>query len=36
VLALIVIANTLSVAAEAGLAWGLPADPVGYLLFRKE
>jgi hypothetical protein len=27
-------ANLISVAAEAGLHWNLPADPSGYLLFR--
>ena len=31
----IVIANLLSVIAEAGFNWDLPADPVGYLLFKK-
>jgi disulfide bond formation protein DsbB len=31
----IVIANLLSVIAEAGFNWSLPADPVGYLLFKK-
>ena len=30
----IVAANLLSVIAEAGLAWDLPSDPVGYLLFK--
>jgi disulfide bond formation protein DsbB len=30
----IVVANLLSVIAEAGLHWQLPADPVGYLLFK--
>jgi disulfide bond formation protein DsbB len=32
--AAIVIANLLSVIAEAGLHWDLPSDPVGYLLFK--
>jgi disulfide bond formation protein DsbB len=31
---LIVVANLLSVMAEAGLNWDLPSDPTGYLLFR--
>ena len=31
----IVIANLLSVIAEAGFNWSLPPDPVGYLLFKK-
>ncbi len=31
----IVVANLLSVIAEAGLHWDLPSDPVGYLLFKK-
>lgn len=31
---LIVVANLLSVIAEAGLNWELPSDPVGYLLFK--
>ena len=31
----IVIANLLSVIAEAGFNWNLPPDPVGYLLFKK-
>jgi disulfide bond formation protein DsbB len=30
----IVIANLVSVIAEAGLNWDLPSDPVGYLLFK--
>ncbi len=32
--ALVVGANLISVVAEAGLHWSLPADPSGYLLFR--
>jgi disulfide bond formation protein DsbB len=32
--AAIVVANLLSVIAEAGLHWELPADSVGYLLFK--
>ncbi|MBV8508888.1 MAG: hypothetical protein JO289_01865, partial [Xanthobacteraceae bacterium] len=32
--AAIVVANFLSVIAEAGLHWELPSDPVGYLLFK--
>jgi hypothetical protein len=32
--ALVVAANLISVVAEAGLHWNLPADPSGYLLFR--
>jgi disulfide bond formation protein DsbB len=32
--AAIVIANLLSVVAEAGLHWDLPPDPVAYLLFK--
>ena len=31
----IVVANLLSVIAEAGFKWHLPPDPVGYLLFKK-
>ena len=31
--AVVVVANLLSVAAEAGFNWDLPADPVRYLLF---
>ena len=31
---LVVAANLVSVIAEAGLNWGLPADPTGYLLFK--
>jgi hypothetical protein len=34
VLAVVVVANILSVIAEAGFAWGLPSDPVGYLLLQ--
>jgi disulfide bond formation protein DsbB len=30
----VVVSNFVSVIAEAGLAWDLPPDPVGYLLFR--
>jgi hypothetical protein len=30
----VVVANLVSVIAEAGLNWGLPADPTGYLLFK--
>ena len=30
----IVVANLLSVIAEAGFNWELPSDPVGYLLFK--
>jgi hypothetical protein len=30
----IVVANLLSVIAEAGLHWDLPPNPVGYLLFK--
>ena len=30
----IVAANLVSVTAEAGLHWNLPADPTGYLLFK--
>src|SRR5262245_55236741 len=33
-LALIVVANLLSVIAEAGFNWDLPSDPKGYLLFK--
>lgn len=33
VLAALVVANILSVVAEAGFAWGLPENPVGYRLF---
>ena len=33
-LVLVVVANLVSVIAEAGLNWGLPADPTGYLLFK--
>jgi hypothetical protein len=32
--AFVVAANLISVVAEAGLHWDLPADPSGYLLFR--
>jgi disulfide bond formation protein DsbB len=32
--AFVVAANLISVVAEAGLHWNLPADPSGYLLFR--
>ena len=32
--AVLFIANILSVIAEAGFAWSLPDDPVGYLLFQ--
>ena len=32
--ALIVVANLLSVIAEAGWNWDLPADPVKYLIFK--
>ena len=32
--AIVVVANLVSVTAEAGLPWNLPADPTGYLLFR--
>jgi disulfide bond formation protein DsbB len=32
--AFVVAANLISVIAEAGLQWALPADPSGYLLFR--
>jgi hypothetical protein len=32
--AFVVAANLISVVAEAGLYWNLPADPSGYLLFR--
>ena len=31
---LVVVANLVSVIAEAGLSWELPADPTGYLLFK--
>jgi disulfide bond formation protein DsbB len=31
----LVVANLLSVIAEAGFHWDLPSDPVGYLLFKK-
>jgi hypothetical protein len=34
VFAFVVAANLISVVAEAGLHWNLPADPRGYLLFR--
>jgi disulfide bond formation protein DsbB len=34
VFAFVVAANLISVVAEAGLHWNLPADPSGYLLFR--
>jgi disulfide bond formation protein DsbB len=34
VFAFVVGANLVSVVAEAGLHWNLPADPSGYLLFR--
>lgn len=34
VLAVIVVANIVSVIAEAGYNWHLPANPTGYLLFR--
>jgi disulfide bond formation protein DsbB len=30
----VVVANLLSVIAEAGFNWDLPSDPVGYLLFK--
>jgi hypothetical protein len=30
----IVVANLMSVIAEAGFNWDLPSDPVGYLLFK--
>jgi disulfide bond formation protein DsbB len=30
----VVVANLVSVIAEAGLNWDLPADPTGYLMFR--
>ena len=30
----VVVANLVSVIAEAGLNWDLPADPTGYLLFK--
>ena len=30
----VVVANLVSVIAEAGLSWELPADPTGYLLFK--
>jgi disulfide bond formation protein DsbB len=30
----VVMANLVSVIAEAGLSWELPADPTGYLLFK--
>jgi disulfide bond formation protein DsbB len=33
-LAFVVAANLISVVAEAGLHWNLPADPSGYLMFR--
>ncbi len=33
-LAVVVVANLLSVIAEAGLHWELPPDPVEYLLFK--
>jgi hypothetical protein len=32
--AIVVVANLVSVTAEAGLHWNLPADPTGYLLFK--
>lgn len=32
--AIVVVANLVSVIAEAGLHWNLPADPTGYLLFK--
>jgi hypothetical protein len=32
--ALLVVANLLSVVAEAGWNWDLPADPVKYLIFK--
>ncbi|MBV8796023.1 MAG: hypothetical protein JO136_13910, partial [Hyphomicrobiales bacterium] len=32
--ALVVVANLVSVIAEAGLNWELPPDPAGYLLFK--
>ena len=35
VFVVIVVANLLSVIAEAGFHWDLPSDPVGYLLFKK-
>ncbi len=31
---IIVVANLISVIAEAGFRWDLPSDPVGYLLFK--
>jgi disulfide bond formation protein DsbB len=31
----LVVANLLSVIAEAGFNWDLPSDPTGYLLFKK-
>jgi disulfide bond formation protein DsbB len=34
VLAVMLLANIASTAAEAGFAWELPADPKGYLLFQ--
>jgi disulfide bond formation protein DsbB len=33
-LAVIIVANLLSVIAEAGFNWDLPSDPKGYLLFK--
>ena len=36
VLAAVIVTNILSVIAEAGFAWALPSDPVGYLLFQGE
>jgi hypothetical protein len=35
VFVVIVVANLLSVIAEAGFNWDLPSDPTGYLLFKK-
>jgi disulfide bond formation protein DsbB len=32
---ILVVANLLSVIAEAGFNWDLPSDPTGYLLFKK-
>lgn len=34
-LAMLLVANVLSVVAEAGFAWTLPADPTGYRLFQR-
>ncbi len=33
-LGVMILANIVSVIAEAGLAWKLPDNPAGYLLFR--